>query len=332
MKTAIVTDSTAYIPEDVRKQHNIHMIPLSVLFGNESYKEEVDITTEDFFEMLRKSDELPKTSQPSIGMFQELFEQLSLKYDAVVCIHLSSSISGTYQTATTAGEMAEGLDVHTFDSEISCMAQGFYVLEAAEMANNGATPDQIMSRLEEMKGSLQAYFMVDDLTNLHRGGRLSGAQAIVGSLLQVKPVLHFVDTKIVPFEKIRTRKKALKRVKGLFEEVASEGEPMKATIIHANREDDAHSFDWIPTAVKGSSLNEYSSLSGKLLLEKEVDMNHEEKERLLSQGLLKRIPVIEEHVWGYLCRRCGNKKRRLFAGLPCGCEKAKSVCILSEMY
>ncbi|QHE53603.1 DegV family protein [Pontibacillus sp. HMF3514] len=236
MKTAIVTDSTAYIPEDVRKQHHIHMIPLSVLFGNESYKEEVDISTEDFFDMLRKSDELPKTSQPSIGMFQELYENLSLKYDAVVSIHLSSGISGTYQTSTTAGEMTEDLDVYTFDSEISCMAQGFYVLEAAEMANNGATPDQIMSRLEEMKNSLQAYFMVDDLTNLHRGGRLSGAQAVVGSLLQVKPVLHFVDTKIVPFEKIRTRKKALKRVKGLFEEVAAEGEPMKATIIHANRE------------------------------------------------------------------------------------------------
>ncbi|KGX86788.1 DegV family protein [Pontibacillus marinus] len=236
MKTAIVTDSTAYIPQNVRDQHHIHMIPLSVLFGNESYKEEVDITTGDFFEMLRDSDELPKTSQPSIGMLQELFEKLSLQYDAVVCIHLSSGISGTYQTATTAGEMAEGLEVHTFDSEISCMAQGFYVIEAAEMANNGATPDQILARLEEIKQSLQAYFMVDDLTNLHRGGRLSGAQAIVGSLLQVKPVLHFVDTKIVPFEKIRTRKKALKRVKGLFEEVASTGEPMKATIIHANRE------------------------------------------------------------------------------------------------
>lgn len=242
MKTAIVTDSTAYIPEDVRDRHNIHMIPLSVLFGNESYREEIDLSTEDFFDMLRESEELPKTSQPSIGMFQELFQKLSLKYDAVVCIHLSSGISGTYQTATTAGDMADDIEVHTFDSEISCMAQGFYVLEAAEMANNGATPDQIMTRLSEVKESLQAYFMVDDLTNLHRGGRLSGAQAFVGGLLQVKPVLHFVDTKIVPFEKIRTRKKALKRVKGLFEEVASEGEPMKATIIHANREEEGHAI------------------------------------------------------------------------------------------
>jgi len=238
MKTAIVTDSTAYIPEDVREQQNIHMIPLNVLFENESYREEVDITTGDFFDMMRNSDELPKTSQPSIGKFQELFEQLSLRYDAVVCIHLSSGISGTYQTATTAGEMADDLEVYTFDSEISCLAQGFYVLEAAEMANNGATPEQITARLEEMKTSLKAYFMVDDLTNLHRGGRLSGAQAIVGSLLQVKPVLHFVDTKIVPFEKIRTRKKALKRVKGLFEEVAAQGDPMKATVIHANYEEE----------------------------------------------------------------------------------------------
>lgn len=238
MKTAIVTDSTAYIPKDLRDRWNIHMVPLQVVFGNESYKEEIDLTTEDFYDMVRDAEELPKTSQPSVGMFTELYEQLSESYDAVVGIHLSSGISGTFQTATTVGNMDIPIDVHTFDSEISCMVQGFYVLEAAEMADNGATPEQILTRLNEMKESINAYFMVDDLSNLQKGGRLSGTQAMVGSLLQVKPVLHFEDTKIVPFEKIRTRKKALKRVIGLFEEVASSGDPMKATVIHANREEE----------------------------------------------------------------------------------------------
>ncbi|KGX86320.1 DegV family protein [Pontibacillus litoralis] len=239
MKTAILTDSTAYIPQEVRERCHIHMVPLSVTFGNETYREEIDLTSADFYDMVRGADDLPKTSQPSIGIITEKLEQLSQSYDAVVAIHLSSGISGTYQSTVSAGEMTDDIQVHVFDSEISCMAQGFYVLEAAEMAENGATPEQIMQRLKEMKQSLRAYFMVDDLTHLHRGGRLSGAQKVVGSLLQVKPVLHFVDTKIVPYEKIRTSKKALKRVKGLLEEVAAEGKPMKATIIHANREEDA---------------------------------------------------------------------------------------------
>lgn len=239
MKTAILTDSTAYIPQELRDRWNIHMVPLSVTIGEETYREEMDLSASDFYDMVRGAQELPKTSQPSIGVVTNKLEELSVEYDAVVAITLSSGISGTYQAIASADDMVDSIDLHVFDSEISCMVQGFYVLEAAEMADNGAMPEQIMARMNEMQSSIRAYFMVDDLSHLHRGGRLNGAQALVGSLLQVKPVLHFVDKVIVPFEKIRTRKKALKRVKGLFEEVAEKGQPMKATIIHANREEDA---------------------------------------------------------------------------------------------
>ncbi|MEH7384287.1 DegV family protein [Bacillus sp. JJ1521] len=239
MKTAIVTDSTAYIPKELREKLNIHMIPLSVVFGGESYREEVDITAEAFYEELKAHKELPTTSQPPTGEFVELFEKLAQEYDAVVSIHLSSGISGTYQGSVTAGEMVDGVKVYPFDSEISCIVQGFYALEAAEMANEGKPVEEIMGRLEEMKMSMKAYFMVDDLANLQRGGRLSGAAAFVGSLLQVKPILHFEDKVIVPFEKIRTRKKALNRVFELFDEDASQGVPMRAALIHGNIEAEA---------------------------------------------------------------------------------------------
>ncbi|TCT20458.1 DegV family protein with EDD domain [Melghiribacillus thermohalophilus] len=234
MKTAVLTDSTAYIPEDVRKKWGIHMVPLSVIFGEESYQEEIDITAEEFYSKVKQSNELPKTSQPSIGMITDLFEELSKDYDAVISIHLSSGISGTYQAAVSAGNMVEGIEVYPFDSEISCMAQGFYVLEAAQMAREGRRPEAILSRLNEMKETMRGYFIVDDLTHLHRGGRLSAGQALVGSLLQVKPVLHFVDTKIVPFEKIRTKKKALKRILELLAEEAQKGKQIEACVIHAN--------------------------------------------------------------------------------------------------
>lgn len=235
MKTAIVTDSTAYIPEQIREKYDIHMIPLSVNFENETYQEEVEITSEQFFEKMRGQQQLPTTSQPPVGKFVELFETLSKEYDAVISIHLSSGISGTYNGAATAGDMVENIEVYAYDSEISCMVQGFYALEAAEMAHKDADPKDILARLDEMKKTIKAYFMVDDLSNLQKGGRLSGAQALIGSLLQVKPILHFEDKVIVPFEKVRTRKKALNRVFELLDEVASQNEPMRVVVIHANR-------------------------------------------------------------------------------------------------
>lgn len=241
MKTAIVTDSTAYIPKEIREKHHIYMIPLNVIFGTEVYHEEIDITAGEFYEEVKHRD-LPTTSQPPIGQFVELFEKLAREYDAVISIHLSSGISGTYQGAVTTGTMVEDIKVFPFDSEISCMVQGFYAIEAAEWALRGESPEAIIARLNDLKKSARAYFMVDDLSHLQRGGRLSGAAAFVGSLLQVKPLLHFVDKKIVPFEKIRTRKKALKRISYLLGEDALSGGEYCAVVIHANREEEAK--DW----------------------------------------------------------------------------------------
>lgn len=241
MRTAVVTDSTAYIPEKLREQLNIHMIPLNIIFENDVYQEEIDISAHQFYQEV-KNRELPTTSQPPIGNFVELFERLSNDYDAVISIHLSSGISGTYAGAVTASTMVEEINVFPFDSEISCMPQGFYALEAAKMALNGLSPEAIMTQLAELKKTARAYFMVDDLSHLQRGGRLSSAQAFIGSLLQVKPLLHFENKVIVPFEKIRTRKKALKRIADLLGEDASDGEAYQASIIHANRE--AEALEW----------------------------------------------------------------------------------------
>lgn len=237
MKVAIMTDSTAYIPEETRKELDIHLLPLSVVFEDGAYLEEIDITTEEFYAKVRASKELPTTSQPSIGVVANKMEELAKSYDAVISIHLSSGISGTYQTVASSDGMVDGIDVYAYDSEISCMAQGFYVIEAAKMAKKGKSPEEIIRRLDQMKQSMTAYFMVDDLTNLQKGGRLSGAQAFVGSLLQVKPILHFVDKKIVPFEKIRTRKKAIRRILGLLEQDAQEGKKLRIAFIATNPEE-----------------------------------------------------------------------------------------------
>ena len=230
MKTAIVTDSTAYIPKELRDRYNIKMIPLSVILGGETYREEIDITASDFYEEVVNEEKLPTTSQPPLGSFMELYEDLAKDYDAVISIHLSSGISGTYQGAIQAGEMVEGIEVYAYDSEISCMVQGFYPIYAAKLAAEGMDPQEIIRKLDEMKESVKAYFMVDDLVHLQRGGRLSAAQAIIGSLLQVKPLLHFQEKVIVPFEKIRTRKKAMKRIVDLLDKDIQKGEIGRAHV------------------------------------------------------------------------------------------------------
>ncbi|WP_318615803.1 DegV family protein [Sporosarcina sp. YIM B06819] len=241
MKTAIVTDSTAYLPTHLREELDIHMIPLTVTLNGEAYDEEIDLTTTDFYDKVRGDGPLPKTSQPPVGKFVELYESLRETHDAIISIHLSSGISGTYAGAGQAGEMVEGIDVYAFDSEISCYPQGFYVLRAAQLAQQGVTPDAIMAELAEMKQTLRAYFMVDDLAHLQRGGRLSSAQALIGGLLQVKPLLHFREKVIVPFEKIRTRKKAMKRIVDLLAEDAAKM-PLEAVIIHGNQPEGAEAL------------------------------------------------------------------------------------------
>lgn len=233
MKIAVMTDSTACLPKELTEKYNIYTIPLSVIFGNESYEEEVELSVEEFKEKLSQTDEFPKSSQPPIGQFIEMFEEIQKTYDAVISIHLSGKISGTYRTAISAGNMVPDLDVHVYDTGISAMMQGFYVIEAAKMAQTGATIDDIIKRLNEMRTTSVAYFMVDDLHHLQRGGRLSRGGALIGSLLQIKPILHFEEDEICLFEKVRTRKRAIRRIIDLLKESQNEQPVKEVVIIHS---------------------------------------------------------------------------------------------------
>lgn len=242
-KTAIITDSTAYLDESLIEKLEVQVIPLSVNFGEKTFREGSDITTSLFYQKLEDEVSLPTTSQPAIGEFVALMEQLkSNGVTDIVCIHLSAKISGTLQTALSAGEMVEGVSVFGFDSEISCSPQGFYVQVAAKMAQEGSTGSEIMTYLTEMKHQVRAYFMVHDLNHLRRGGRLNGAQAIVGSLLQIKPILHFEDGLIMPYEKVRTEKKALNRILDILFDDLDEDIVNEIAVIHANRLEGAESL------------------------------------------------------------------------------------------
>lgn len=235
MKIAIVTDSTAYIPSAVRQRHHIHMLPLVVNLDRKTYQEEVDLSAKEFYAMLKTSEEFPKSSQPAIGVMYELYSELSQAYDAIISIHLSSGISGTYQNVVSLSKEFPNFHIYPFDSEISCHVQARFVLEAARLAEVGTDPGEIIARLDYMKERSHAYFMVDDLMNLQRGGRLSNGAAVIGSVMKIKPILHFNDKKIVVFEKIRTNNKALRRMEELLGQTVDVVDyPLLATVIHGN--------------------------------------------------------------------------------------------------
>lgn len=238
---AVVTDSTSYLNREELKQWNIHEIPLNVVVNEETMPEtEWDAAT--YYQTMRNSETLPTTSQPSPGKMEDLYRELAREADEIISIHLSSGISGTHQTAVAvAGDIKDTVHVHCYDSEISARAQGYFVLTAARMASEGYDMTAIFAELDKIKETMRAYFIVEDLRHLQRGGRLSGAQAMVGGMLRIKPVLKFTDKKIVPYEKVRTSKKALARIQSLFLEEAAQG-PLEASVLHANAEEAGEAF------------------------------------------------------------------------------------------
>ncbi|GEK90488.1 DegV family protein [Alkalibacterium kapii] len=243
MRIAIVTDSTAYLNKKEYEQDNIYFVPLSVIFQNEVFKEEVDITSDTFFEKVRKVDQLPTSSQPTVGEMTKLYHELEENYDAIISIHLSSRISGTFQNAYSVANSMSNINIYPYDSEMAAAGQAFLVRAAAKLAKKGLSVNEIIEKLDEIKKETEIYFIVDDLTNLIKGGRLSRAAGGVATALKIKPVLTFRGGEIVVWDKIRTKKKALKKIETLLEESIREKDyPIEATVVHAFCEEEAQAF------------------------------------------------------------------------------------------
>ncbi|KRN82922.1 DegV family protein [Pediococcus ethanolidurans] len=239
MKTAIVTDSTCYLSAREISENNITIVPIPVVIDGKSYDEGVDITNEEFYQKLKTSGSFPSTTQPPLGKMIELYKKLRDEgYENVISIHLASTISGFVSSLDSIKDEIDGLNVYVYDSEITVRLMGSLVLEAARMARSEQEPDEILKRLNQLRSTFGEYFIVDDLQNLVRGGRLSNASAFIGGLLKIKPILTFNDAhEIVAFEKVRSTKKALARVEELFAKSKENLDyPIRAIIIHANDE------------------------------------------------------------------------------------------------
>jgi DegV family protein with EDD domain len=228
---AWVTDSTASLSEDFIKNNHIYVVPLSIIFGDESYLEGVDITAEDFYPKLAASKVLPKTSQPAIGEFVELYKELKEKYKHAIAIHASSALTGTYQSSVAASSMVD-YKVEVIDSKIGSYPLGLMIEKGVALQKEGKSYDEIVSILRTLPNKANLYMAPGSLEQLHKGGRLSTTQVIIGSLIKLKLIVRFEDGKVVLFDKIRTEKKVKERLFQILEEQASGIK--EASVIHGN--------------------------------------------------------------------------------------------------
>ncbi|WP_338208394.1 DegV family protein [Lactiplantibacillus paraxiangfangensis] len=237
MKIAVVTDSTSYLTPQEVADNDIHVVPIPVIIDGKVYQEGVDITTADFYANMKSFKSFPSTSQPPVGEMIEFYNRLGDEgYDAVISIHLASTISGFYNSLMNMRDMVDRIKLVPYDSQITVRLMGYLALEAARMAKAGNSVEEILARLDDLRASMGEYFIVDDLQNLVRGGRLSNASAFIGSVLRIKPLLTFDEKhEIVAFEKVRSTKKALARVEHLFAEAQAKVDyPLRAIIVQGN--------------------------------------------------------------------------------------------------
>lgn len=208
-KIAIVTDSTAVIEKNLLNKHNnLYTIPLQIIIGNNTYNDGIDLTQEEFFSLMHETEQLPTTSQPLVGELSKLFEDILIDYDHIIYITISSGISGTYQTGELVRSMVAKDKITIFDTLSTSVVQRQMVIEALCLAKKAKDVKDIIKHLEFIRDNSEILLVVGDLKHLHRTGRISLAAASIGTVLKIKPLLHFIDGKIVVKQKVRTIKKS----------------------------------------------------------------------------------------------------------------------------
>ena len=229
---AVVTDSTADLPAEWKAKHGIEVVPLKVLFGQETFRDGVDMNNEQFFRRLAASTTLPTTSAPSPGEFAEVYRRLARDHDGCISIHIGAQLSATAEAARVGASSVEGFRVEVVDSETVSMPIAFLCLVAAECP----TLDDAVAAVKQRISKTRVLALLDTLRYLEMGGRLSRAQAMIGTMLDLKPLLLVKDREIKPVDRVRTRSRAVERMVEFFK---SELPVEHVAVMHAQARDEA---------------------------------------------------------------------------------------------
>ena len=230
----IISDTTACIPDYVREQYAITVVPQMIHFGEDSYLEGTDIDIDQFLDLLKTSAELPKTSAPPPDLFKQIFLDIPDKNEPIICIHPSSELSGTVRSAETAKLDFPSLDIRVLDTRLIASPLGVIVHRAAIWASQGLTADRICSEIQNLARRGKIYFLVATLDFLAKGGRIGGASALIGNALQIKPILTVIDGRVEQFTKERTFLKSLNHLKTLILDQYPSNSDGHLTIMHAD--------------------------------------------------------------------------------------------------
>lgn len=241
-RVLVVTDSTAGMAAGLVAEAGVKVIPLWVHFGEQGYRDGVDMTSEQFYPMLVGSKSLPTTSQPSAGEFLEFYRGLAGEAEAIVSIHISSVLSGTVASALAARQMFPDMPVHVVDSRSTSMGLGLIVLAAARAAAAGHSAEEVAALAERLSARMNIIFAVETLEYLHKGGRIGGASAFLGSIIQIKPILHLQDGRIEALEKVRSWARAKDRLLEIVAARVGSMPSLHGAVVHANSPEEAESL------------------------------------------------------------------------------------------
>lgn len=235
MKLAVITDSSAFLQAETLRKEDLFVLDIPVNIDGQEYVEGVNLTAQEFYEKMASASELPKTSQPSIAKLDEILSSLKAKgYTHALGLFLSSGISGFYQNIQYMKDEYEGLTIVFPDTCITSAPLGYMVESVFKWAEQGDGFESILDKVTEQIENTSAFIMVDDLDHLVKGGRLSNGAAILGNLLSIKPILYFNDQGVIEvYEKVRTEKKATKRLVEIVKEATANGN-YQITVIHGN--------------------------------------------------------------------------------------------------
>lgn len=240
-KVAVITDSSACVPQEVVEKYGIHILPLILIFEDRSYRDGVDITSREFYELLKKSKKLPTTSSPSPGEYLEAFRELSKQFSGILCITHPPHLGMGFSSATKAKEMAEetmpGVGINILPSRSPAIAEGFIAQAAAQSAASGHDLAEVTREAQDMMDKVQAICLLDTLYYLAKGGRIPKAAAWAGSLFKIKPILDATgDVRLM--ERCRTREKALHKLLDIMKK-RTDGKPVCVNLMHANVPEEA---------------------------------------------------------------------------------------------
>ncbi len=233
-KILIVTDSSSSLPEDLITELDIRVIPLWLIWDDQCYRDGVDIDPHTFYQRLRTSKSLPSSTQPSALEFKELFQKLADECDGIVNVLASSNISGTVDSAEAAKEFVPGLPVRVVDSLFSAMGEGLVAVAAARAAAAGKSIDEVVTIAENTRDHTNLLFVVDTLEYLHKGGRIGGAKKLLGTALNIKPILHFEGGTIQPLSQTRTKKKGIEELLSIAENRLGSKPMAEAAVVHVD--------------------------------------------------------------------------------------------------